>query len=58
MRRCAHCWKPLRATARSDARFCSMACKAAERRWRLHFRETVDIGIAFLWGVEDEFVVR
>ncbi|MFF1650945.1 hypothetical protein [Streptomyces sp. NPDC058240] len=44
-RRCAHCWKPLRATARSDARFCSKACKAAERRWRQHFLEAVAIGL-------------
>jgi hypothetical protein len=36
----------------------SKACKAAARRWRLHNREAVGIGIAFLWGVEDELVVR
>ncbi|MER6075903.1 hypothetical protein ABT187_45595 [Streptomyces sp. NPDC001817] len=58
VRRCEHCWEPLRVTARSDARFCSKACKAAERRWRRHNREAVGIGIAFLWGVEDELVVH
>jgi hypothetical protein len=28
-RRCRRCWEPLRALARSDAVFCSRACKAA-----------------------------
>ncbi|MER5973339.1 hypothetical protein ABT112_27045 [Streptomyces sp. NPDC002055] len=57
-RRCAHCWKPLRATARSDARFCSKACKAAERRWRRDFLEAVAIGLWYTQGVETEHVVR
>ncbi|MFJ9412495.1 hypothetical protein [Streptomyces sp. NPDC101393] len=57
-RRCARCWKPLRATARSDARFCSQACKAAERRWRQHYLEAVAIGLWFTMGRETEHVVR
>ncbi|MFB7584561.1 MULTISPECIES: hypothetical protein [Streptomyces] len=58
VRRCAHCWKPLKATARSDARFCSPACKAAERRWRAHFLEAVAIGLWYTQGVETEHVAH
>ena len=50
--------KPLRATARSDARFCSPACKAAERRWRQHFLEAVAIGLWYTQGVETEHVAH
>ncbi|MEV8455490.1 hypothetical protein [Streptomyces sp. NPDC052097] len=57
-RRCAHCWKPLRVTARSDARFCSAACKAAERRWRQHLLEAVAIGLWYTQGIETEHVTR
>ncbi|MGI5414005.1 hypothetical protein ACQEV9_45355 [Streptomyces chartreusis] len=57
-RRCAHSSRPLRATARSDAQFCSKACKAAERRWRQHFLEAVAIGLWYTQGVETEHVVR
>ncbi|KWX04833.1 hypothetical protein TH66_06685 [Carbonactinospora thermoautotrophica] len=60
VRRCAFilCSNPLPATARSDAKFCSKACKAAARRWLRHNREAVGIGLAFIWGMEDEHVVR
>lgn len=57
-RRCAHCDEPLRAVARSDARYCSAACKQAARRSRADFDEAVEIGLAFIWGVETGLVVR
>ncbi|MGW2845381.1 hypothetical protein [Streptomyces sp. NPDC001274] len=57
-RRCVHCWKPLRVTARSDARYCSPACKAAERRWRQHLLEAIAIGLWYTQGIETEHVAR
>ncbi|MER6253538.1 hypothetical protein ABT224_19505 [Streptomyces sp. NPDC001584] len=57
-RRCASCQVPLKATARADAQYCSRACKARSRRWRSHYDEAVDIGIAFLTGQDDDHVVR
>ncbi|MEU9397908.1 hypothetical protein AB0D86_49070 [Streptomyces sp. NPDC048324] len=44
VRRCRHCRRPLKATARSDAKFCSKACAQAERRWRRHFAVGVEVG--------------
>lgn len=60
VRRCAHilCSEPLPARSRSDRQFCGPRCKQAARRWRRHNLEAVGIAIAFLWGVEDENVVR
>lgn len=55
-RRCAQCREPLRAGARSDAKFCSRACKAAHRRRRRHYDEAVAIGLAYLWGEPTEHV--
>ncbi|MFJ3793488.1 hypothetical protein [Kitasatospora sp. NPDC090091] len=58
VRRCAYCWEPLRATARSDAQYCSAKCKAAARRQRHHYLEAVAIGLWFTMGIETEHVVR
>lgn len=60
VRRCAYilCSEPLPANSRSDRMYCSRAHKAAARRWRRHNIEAVRIGIAFVWGVDDEHVVR
>ncbi|MDT0544906.1 hypothetical protein [Streptomyces lonegramiae] len=58
VRRCRHCWQPLRATARRDALYCDRACKAAARRLRRHRAETTYIAIAFINGEETEHVVR
>ncbi|MFF5265315.1 hypothetical protein ACFY4C_41075 [Actinomadura viridis] len=55
-RRCGNCGKPLRATARADARYCDRACKAAARRRRQHDQEAVEIGIALLARQECELV--
>lgn len=58
--RCAYilCSQPLPAGARSDKQYCCPAHKAAARRWRRNYLEAVGIGIAFIWGVDDEHVVR
>ena len=56
-RRCENCHEPLKATVRSDARFCSSACRAAHSRWLRHYDEAVEIGLAFIWGVPTEQVV-
>ncbi|WP_331756629.1 hypothetical protein [Streptomyces decoyicus] len=58
--RCAYilCSQPLLAGARSDKQYCCPAHKAAARRWRQHNLEAVGIGIAFIWGIDDEHVVR
>ncbi|BCK74050.1 hypothetical protein Srufu_080030 (plasmid) [Streptomyces libani subsp. rufus] len=58
--RCAYilCSEPLPAGARSDKQYCCPAHKAAARRWRRHYAEAVGIGIAFIWGLDDEHVVR
>ncbi|MDH6130349.1 hypothetical protein [Kitasatospora sp. GP82] len=45
-------------TARSDATYCSPACKAAARRRRRHNLEAVAIGLWFTMGIETEHVVR
>ncbi|MGW4894103.1 hypothetical protein ACWEQL_17795 [Kitasatospora sp. NPDC004240] len=58
VRRCAYCWEPLRATARSDAQYCSPKCKAAARRQRHHYREAVAIGLWFTMGIATDLVVR
>lgn len=57
-RRCEHCDEPLRAAARSDARYCSPACKQAARRWRARRNEAVEIGLNLIWGVPTDLVVR
>lgn len=49
-RRCRHCYKPLRATARADAVYCGPACRAAAARFRQHFDEAVRIGFALISG--------
>lgn len=58
VRRCRNCREPLKATARSDARFCSRACKATYRRRLRHRDEAFAIGVAVILGQEDEHVVR
>ncbi|MEU7028936.1 hypothetical protein AB0A60_19875 [Streptomyces sp. NPDC046275] len=60
VRRCAYifCTEPLPVTSRSDKRFCSPACKQADRRWRRHQAEAVAIGLWYRLGVETEHVVR
>ncbi|GAA2728390.1 hypothetical protein GCM10010360_04200 [Streptomyces nogalater] len=45
-------------TSRSDKRFCSPACKQADRRWRRHQAEAVAIGLWYRLGIETEHVVR
>ncbi|MER6844814.1 hypothetical protein [Streptomyces platensis] len=49
-RRCGHCYKPLRATARADAIYCGPACRAAAARARRHFEEAVRVGFALVSG--------
>lgn len=49
-RRCGHCDKPLRATARADAIYCGPACRAAAARAQRHFAEAVRIGFAIVSG--------
>ncbi|MEU2210779.1 DUF397 domain-containing protein [Streptomyces hygroscopicus] len=59
VRRCAYifCTEPLPVTSRSEKRFCSPACKQANRRWRRHRAEAVAIGLWYHLGVETEHVV-
>lgn len=58
VRRCRNCREPLKARARSGARFCSRACKATYRRRMRHRDEAFTIGVAVILGQEDEHVVR
>ncbi|GAA0838256.1 hypothetical protein ACFQVD_08860 [Streptosporangium amethystogenes subsp. fukuiense] len=53
-RRCRQCWRPLRATARADARYCGVACRAKARRGRLYWKKAVAVGIAAARGLQDE----
>ncbi|MFF9787153.1 hypothetical protein [Streptomyces nigrescens] len=57
-RRCGHCYKPLRATARADAVYCGPACRAAAARSRRHFEEAVRIGFAIVSGDKDDVAQR
>lgn len=56
-RRCGNCGKPLRVTARADARYCDRACKAAARRRRQHDLEALDIIVTLKAGQHSELVV-
>ncbi|MFF0249905.1 hypothetical protein [Streptosporangium sandarakinum] len=50
VRRCEHCRRPLRVTARADARYCGGACRAAAARRRRRYAEIERLGTALVRG--------